>query len=95
MKKIICLLFMLALISQSNAQLRFDSSKGTLGSLEMPNGEKVSFTAYEKLYYVTNVEDSTYQYLNVYIPQGATQQLEDICLPLRHLREQVMLQDVR
>ena len=74
MKKIICLLFMLALISQSNAQLRFDSSKGTLGSLEMPNGEKVSFTAYEKLYYVTNVEDSTYQYLNVYIPQGATQQ---------------------
>lgn len=74
MKKIICLLFMLALISQSNAQLRFDSSKGTLGSLEMPNGEKVSFTAYEKLYYVTNVEDSTYQYLNVYIPQGATHQ---------------------
>ncbi len=40
----------------------------------MPRGEKVSFTAYERLYYVTNVEDSTYQYLNIYVSQGATEQ---------------------
>ena len=38
------------------------------------DGTEVSFTAYERLFYVTNVEDSTYQYLNVYVPDGATQQ---------------------
>jgi hypothetical protein len=40
----------------------------------MPSGTKVEYTAYEKLYFVTNIEDSTYQYLNIYVPKGATQQ---------------------
>ena len=34
----------------------------------------VSYTAYERLFYVTNVEDSAYQFLNVNVPDGATQQ---------------------
>lgn len=55
-------------------QLAFDSSKGVAGSLEMPTGQTVHYTAYTKLYYVTNVEDTTYQYMNVYVPDGATQQ---------------------
>lgn len=37
------------------------------------DGTEVNFTAYERLFYVANVEDSTYQYLNVYVPDGATQ----------------------
>ena len=40
----------------------------------MPRGGQVKYTAYEGLVYVTNVEDSTYQTLNVYVPEGATQQ---------------------
>jgi len=34
----------------------------------------VKYAAYTNLYYVENVEDSTYQYLNVFVPDGATQQ---------------------
>lgn len=57
-----------------NAQLRFDASKGVAGSVTMADGGIVNYTAFTKLYYVTNVEDSTYQYLNVFVPEGATQQ---------------------
>jgi hypothetical protein len=59
---------------KQQATLQFDASKGQSETLEMPNGKKVSYTAYTGLYYVTNVEDSTYQYLNVFVPNGATQQ---------------------
>lgn len=55
-------------------QLAFDSTKGVAGSVTMPTGQTVHYTAYTKLYYVTNVEDTTYQYMNVYVPDGATQQ---------------------
>ena len=53
--------------------LVFDPSVGTTGSITLPTGQTVNYTAYEKLFFVTNVEDSTYQYMNVYIPDGATQ----------------------
>lgn len=51
--------------------LQFDPDSGTKLSLTMPNGADVNYTAFEKCYYVANVEDSTYQYLNVYVPEGA------------------------
>lgn len=51
----------------------FDASKGVAGSVSMPNGKVVNYTAYTKLYYVTNVEDSIYQYMNIFIPDGADQ----------------------
>lgn len=51
----------------------FDASKGVAGSVTMPNGKIVNYTAYTNLYYVTNVEDSTYQYMNLFIPEGADQ----------------------
>lgn len=54
-------------------RLAFDSSKGVAGSVEMPNGQTVHYTAYTKLFYVANVEDTAYQYMNVYVPDGATQ----------------------
>ena len=54
-------------------KLVFDASKGVAGSVTLPTGKKVNYTAYTKLYYVTHVEDSTYQYMNVFVPEGATQ----------------------
>lgn len=57
-----------------NAQLRFDGSTGVAGSVTMSCGGIVNYTAFTELYYVTNIEDSTYQYLNVFVPDGATQQ---------------------
>ena len=70
----------LAFISAINAAqaggngLTFDASKGVAGSVTLPRGEVVNYTAYTGLYYVANVEDSTYQYMNIYVPEGATQQ---------------------
>ena len=51
---------------------RFNPNDGQEAELTMPNGEVVKYTAYEHLYYVRNVEDTAYQYLNVYVPEGAT-----------------------
>lgn len=52
-------------------KLTFDTASGVQESITMPWGEVVEYTAYRKLYYVSNVEDSVYQYLNIYIPNGA------------------------
>ena len=58
---------------KTDSGLVFDPASGTSGNLTMPSGKTVNYTAYEKLFFVTNVEDSTYQYMNVYVPEGATQ----------------------
>lgn len=58
-------------IQASKPSLTFDPSTGVKKSLTMPDGQKVNYTAYEKIYYVTNVEDTAYQYLNFYFPDGA------------------------
>jgi len=59
---------------QNPSNLKFDVSKGIESSVTMPQGDVIKYTAYTGLYYVENVEDSTYQYLNVFVPEGATQQ---------------------
>ncbi len=48
--------------------LRFNPDKFTRQTLTMPDGQKLSYKAYEGIYYVTIVEDSTYQTLNIYVP---------------------------
>ena len=55
-------------------QLKFDASKGEARVMTMPDGAEVRYTAYEGMLFVTNVEDSAYQTINVYVPQRATQQ---------------------
>ena len=55
-------------------ELKFDASKGEARVMTMPYGQKVNYTAYEGMFFVTNVEDSAYQTINVYVPEGATQQ---------------------
>ena len=52
--------------------LCFDATKFTTGSITMHDGETVKFRAYEKIYYVKNVVDSNYQYLNFYVPETST-----------------------
>ena len=54
--------------------LSFNPKDGREAELTLPDGRVVHYTAYEKLYYVRNVEDSACQYMNVYVPEGATKQ---------------------
>lgn len=54
--------------------LVFDASVKTQAELTMTDGAVIKYDAYERLYYVKNVEDSTYQYMNIYVPEGATEQ---------------------
>ena len=52
--------------------LRFDPNRtSTESTLTFLDGAKVEYRAYETIYYVANVVDSAYQYLNVYIPESA------------------------
>ena len=54
--------------------LVFDADAGERSRMTAYDGTEVCYTAFERLFYVTNVQDSTYQFLNVYVPDGATQQ---------------------
>ncbi len=38
--------------------------------LLLDDGNTISYKAYEKLYYVGNVEDSAYQFMNIYVPDN-------------------------
>lgn len=52
-----------------NDPLRFNPDNFSRQTLVMPGGEKIQYKAYENIYYVTNIEDSTYQTLNIYVPE--------------------------
>lgn len=53
----------------AESALRFNPDNYTVQSLTMPDGQQVTYKAYEGLFYVTNVEDSAYQTLNIYVPE--------------------------
>ncbi len=56
----------------SGDPLAFDPTRQpTEGSLTFLDGKTVKYRAYERLYYVANIADSAYQYLNVYVPESA------------------------
>jgi len=76
MKKIFTFLVGACLSVGAMAQntLAFDANAGVKSKMTAYDGTCVNYTAYERLFYVTNVEDSAYQFLNVYVPDGATQQ---------------------
>ena len=50
-------------------KLAFDPTDGKQATLTMPSGENIAYTAYENIFYVTNIEDSVYQTLNIYVPE--------------------------
>ena len=76
MKRTIFILFGAVVAMGATAQkaLTFDVDAGVKTKMTVYDGSEVNYTAYERLFYVTNVEDSAYQFLNVYVPDGATQQ---------------------
>lgn len=81
MKKMILTAMTASMIAAYNTEkkpaddgLVFDASVKTQAELTMTDGAVIKYDAYEKLYYVKNVEDSTYQYMNIYVPEGATEQ---------------------
>ena len=76
MKKILSVMVSACLSAGAMAQsaLTFDANAGVKSKMTVYDGTEVGYRAYERLFYVTNVEDSTYQFLNVYVPDGATQQ---------------------
>lgn len=49
--------------------LRFDPDNFSRQTLTMPDGEEVSYKAYEGIPYVRNIEDPAYQTLNIYVPE--------------------------
>lgn len=57
-------------VSGNDVALKFNPENYTARELVMPDGKTVKYRAYEHIYYVTNVEDSVYQYLNFYVPDG-------------------------
>lgn len=63
-----------AKVKAPQTALQFDPIAGESRVMTMHDGTTVRYTAYERLYFVTNIEDSAYQFLNVYVPEGATQQ---------------------
>ncbi|MBO5627175.1 MAG: alpha/beta hydrolase [Prevotella sp.] len=60
--------------AMAQSTLAFNANAGVKSKMTVYDGTEVNYTAYERLFYVTNVEDSTYQFLNVYVPDGATGQ---------------------
>jgi len=78
MKKTIAIILAIASIACAWAKpkeaqkLKFDPTTGDYRTLTMPDGSKVNYMAYERIYYVTNIEDSTYQYLNIFVPDSST-----------------------
>jgi len=81
MKKTLLIVLTIALGAVASAKtkalqpaLQFDPNAGELRVMTMHDGTEVRYLAFEHLFFVTNVEDSAYQFMNVYVPEGATQQ---------------------
>ena len=73
MKKILSVMVCASLSLGAMAQeaLAFNANAGVKSKMTVYDGTEVSYTAYKRLFYVTNVENSAYQFLNVYVPDGA------------------------
>ena len=72
-----------ASVSGNDVALKFDPEAYRVKTLRCPDGKTVSYRAYEHIYYVTNVEDSTYQYLNFYVPEAVCQTDSHVPILLR------------
>lgn len=58
-----------SLEAKDRDKLVFNPAIAQRASLTMPSGEDVRYTAYENIFYVSNIEDSVYQTLNIYVPE--------------------------
>jgi hypothetical protein len=61
-----------AAVDDLNDPLRFNPGMAfEERAMNFFDGKVVKYRAYEKIYYVQNVADSAYQYLNLYVPESA------------------------
>lgn len=81
MKKVLIVTMAMALALSTTAKnraslpaLQFDPNAGESRVMTMFDGCEVRYTAFERLYFVTNIEDSAYQFMNIYVPEGATEE---------------------
>ena len=70
-------------VSGNDVALKFNPANSTTRELVMPDGKTVQYRAYEHIYYVTNVEDSVYQYLNFYVPESVLASGAEVPILLR------------
>ncbi|MGM9759795.1 MAG: subtype B tannase [Parabacteroides sp.] len=63
--------------------LTFSPDQYTERTLTFPNGKTLRFRAYERMYYVSHIEDSTYQCMNLYVPETAYEQSDKTPILLR------------
>lgn len=57
-----------SLEAKDRDKLVFNPAITQRASLTMPSGKDVRYTAYENIFYVSNIEDSVYQTMNIYVP---------------------------
>ncbi|MDR1813596.1 MAG: alpha/beta hydrolase, partial [Tannerella sp.] len=60
-----------AAVGNGASSLRFDAANFTEKELTLRDGGSVKYRAYENIFFVTNVEDSVYQTVNIFIPENA------------------------
>jgi len=78
-------LMLLSGMSIEAQDLTFDLTKGyTVETMTYLDGATVKYRAYEGLVYVTNVEDASYQSLNIYIPESAIEASKGTPILLRN-----------
>lgn len=58
----------LSCMASEQDSLRFNPSTYKTDSITMPDGTVVRFKSYEDIFYLSNIEDSAYQRLNIYVP---------------------------
>lgn len=51
-------------------RLRFSAGESFRKMMVLPGGDTIWYQAYENHYYVSHIEDSTCQYLNIYVPEA-------------------------
>ncbi len=68
--------------------LQFNPSQGEARVMTMHDGTQVRYTAYEGMFFVTHIEDSTYQTINIYVPDGANQQTPIILRSCNAVRDE-------
>lgn len=62
-------LLLLSSCQRESVKLKWDKNqKGENRTLVLADDTKVKYTAYEKIFYTSKESDSTYQYMNIYVP---------------------------
>lgn len=67
----------------NDTALKFDPANYSTEELTMPDGTTVRYRAYEHIYYVSDIEDPEYQYLNFYVPESLDGNGDNVPILLR------------